>query len=70
MIQVANVAELMEEYTVLLARVLQHLFHDAPFPRRDRPQWILVGSFGIVGSRQRLVETHVMLMYLVPVHLP
>ncbi|KAI9174565.1 hypothetical protein LWI28_019312 [Acer negundo] len=34
--QVANVAELMEEYTVLLARVLQHLFHDAPFPRRVR----------------------------------
>ncbi|KAJ9706418.1 hypothetical protein PVL29_001766 [Vitis rotundifolia] len=36
MILVAIVAELMEEYTALLARVLEHLFHDAPFPRRIR----------------------------------
>lgn len=36
MILVAIVAELMEEYTALLARVLEHLFHDAPFPRRVR----------------------------------
>ncbi|XP_021900394.1 uncharacterized protein LOC110816490 [Carica papaya] len=36
MILVAIMAELMEEYTVLLARVLEHMFHEAPFPRRIR----------------------------------
>nr|GMC99842.1 uncharacterized protein LOC110655246 [Ipomoea batatas] len=38
MILVATVAELLEEYTVLLARVLQHVFNEAPlpFPRRVR----------------------------------
>ncbi|CAL5055223.1 unnamed protein product [Urochloa decumbens] len=36
MILVAIVAELMEEYTVLVARVLEHLLHGAPFPRRMR----------------------------------
>ncbi|KAG2680608.1 hypothetical protein I3843_11G107000 [Carya illinoinensis] len=36
MILVAIVAEMMQEYTVLLARVLEHLFHSVPFPRRVR----------------------------------
>lgn len=36
MILVATVAELMEEYTVLVARVMEHVFHTAPFPRRVR----------------------------------
>nr|CAB3447528.1 unnamed protein product [Digitaria exilis] len=36
MILVAIVAELMEEYTALVARVLEHLLHGAPFPRRMR----------------------------------
>ncbi|XP_068651185.1 uncharacterized protein [Aristolochia californica] len=36
MILVAIVAELLEEYTVLLARVLEQFFHEAPFPRRMR----------------------------------
>ncbi|XP_077247479.1 uncharacterized protein LOC143887248 [Tasmannia lanceolata] len=36
MILVAIVAELLEEYTMLLARVLEELFRDAPFPRRMR----------------------------------
>ncbi|KAG6636398.1 hypothetical protein CIPAW_11G108500 [Carya illinoinensis] len=36
MILVAIVAEMMQEYTVLLARVLEHLFHSVPFPRRLR----------------------------------
>ncbi|OEL36935.1 hypothetical protein BAE44_0002046 [Dichanthelium oligosanthes] len=36
MILVAIVAELMEEYTVLVARVLEQLLHGAPFPRRMR----------------------------------
>ncbi|PON37742.1 hypothetical protein PanWU01x14_317790 [Parasponia andersonii] len=36
MILVAVVAELMEEYTALLARILEHVFHSAPFPVRVR----------------------------------
>ncbi|KAJ9148180.1 hypothetical protein P3X46_030260 [Hevea brasiliensis] len=36
MILVAIVAELLEEYTALLARVLEHMFNEAPFPRRVR----------------------------------
>ena len=36
MILVAIVAELMEEYTVLVARVLEQLLRGAPFPRRMR----------------------------------
>ncbi|KAL0395072.1 UNVERIFIED_CONTAM: hypothetical protein Slati_4473400 [Sesamum latifolium] len=38
MILVAIVAELLEEYTVVVARVLEHMLQDAPlpFPRRVR----------------------------------
>ncbi|XP_038680167.1 uncharacterized protein LOC119981186 [Tripterygium wilfordii] len=36
MILVAMLAELLEEYTALLARVLEHIVQDAPFPRRVR----------------------------------
>lgn len=36
MILVAVVAELLEEYTALVARVLEQLLTDAPFPRRMR----------------------------------
>ncbi|KMZ69238.1 hypothetical protein ZOSMA_21G00920 [Zostera marina] len=36
MILVAIVAELLEEYTVLVARVLEQILQDAPFPRRMR----------------------------------
>ncbi|XP_062222426.1 uncharacterized protein LOC133921525 [Phragmites australis] len=36
MILVAIVAELLEEYTVLVARVREQLLHGAPFPRRVR----------------------------------
>ncbi|KAL5719247.1 hypothetical protein ACHQM5_012051 [Ranunculus cassubicifolius] len=36
MIMVAIMAEMMAEYTVLLGRVLEQVFHDAPFPRRMR----------------------------------
>ncbi|KAF9667085.1 hypothetical protein SADUNF_Sadunf16G0296300 [Salix dunnii] len=36
MILVAIVAGLMEEYTALLTRVLEHLLTDAPFPGRVR----------------------------------
>ncbi|KAL5766124.1 hypothetical protein ACOSP7_016741 [Xanthoceras sorbifolium] len=48
MILIANVAELMEEYTVLLARVLEHLFHDAPFPRRAR--FLILSRLPFVSS--------------------
>ncbi|RDX96259.1 hypothetical protein CR513_21106, partial [Mucuna pruriens] len=34
MILVATVAEVLEEYTVLLARVVEQLFRSAPVPRR------------------------------------
>lgn len=33
---VAIMAEIMEEYTAVLARVLEHLFYEAPLPRRVR----------------------------------
>ncbi|KAK6945917.1 hypothetical protein RJ641_013461 [Dillenia turbinata] len=36
MLMVAILAELLEEYTVILARVLEHMFLEAPFPRRVR----------------------------------
>ena len=36
MILVGIVAELLEEYTALVARVLEQLLTDAPFPRRMR----------------------------------
>ncbi|KAI4370828.1 hypothetical protein MLD38_019133 [Melastoma candidum] len=36
MILVALVAEIMEEYTAVLARIVEHIFHDAPVPRRIR----------------------------------
>ncbi|XP_012086561.1 uncharacterized protein LOC105645553 [Jatropha curcas] len=36
MILVAIVAELLEEYTAVLARMLEHMFNEAPFPRRIR----------------------------------
>ncbi|KAL6280751.1 hypothetical protein ACE6H2_017632 [Prunus campanulata] len=48
MILVAGVAELMEEYTFLLARVLEHLFHSAPFPRRVR--FLILRSLPFVSS--------------------
>ncbi|XP_044476683.1 uncharacterized protein LOC123204167 [Mangifera indica] len=48
MILVAIFAELIEEYTVLLARLLEHLFHDAPFPRRVR--FLILRSLPFVSS--------------------
>ncbi|XP_015870407.1 uncharacterized protein LOC107407619 [Ziziphus jujuba] len=36
MILVAIMAELLEEYTALLARMLEHMFQSAPFPGRVR----------------------------------
>ncbi|KAH7839657.1 hypothetical protein Vadar_006939 [Vaccinium darrowii] len=41
MILVAIVAEMLEEYTMLLGRVLEHMFHEVPlpFPRRRLSLW-------------------------------
>ncbi|KAI6701913.1 hypothetical protein NL676_011049 [Syzygium grande] len=36
MMMVAIMAEIMEEYTAVLTRVLEHLFYEAPLPRRVR----------------------------------
>ncbi|TYJ46226.1 hypothetical protein E1A91_A02G105900v1 [Gossypium mustelinum] len=53
MILVANLAELMEEYMLLLARVLEHLFHEAPFPRRVR--FLILRNLPFVSSTPRLL---------------
>ncbi|EOY23805.1 hypothetical protein QUC31_008440 [Theobroma cacao] len=54
MILVAIVAELMEEYMVLLARVLEHLLHEAPFPRRIR--FLILRSLPFVSSTPPLLR--------------
>ncbi|KMS98124.1 hypothetical protein BVRB_4g095690 [Beta vulgaris subsp. vulgaris] len=36
MMLVSVVAEMLEEYTVVLTRVLEHLFNEVPLPRRIR----------------------------------
>ncbi|KAL0696090.1 hypothetical protein Bca4012_063270 [Brassica carinata] len=36
MLLVTVLAEMLKEYTVVLAEVLEHLFSQAPFPRRIR----------------------------------
>ncbi|XP_078448115.1 uncharacterized protein LOC144716749 [Wolffia australiana] len=36
MILVSVLADLLEEYMVLVARVMEQMLHDAPFPRRMR----------------------------------
>ncbi|XVE64561.1 hypothetical protein DITRI_Ditri07aG0110200 [Diplodiscus trichospermus] len=53
MFLVAIVAEMMEEYTVLLARVLEHLLHEAPFPRRIR--FLILRSLPFVSSSPPLL---------------
>ena len=51
MIMVAVVAELMEEYTVLLSRVLEHMFHSAPFPGRVR--FLILRNLPFVSDTSR-----------------
>lgn len=53
MIQVAVVAGLMEEYTVLLARLLEQMLHEAPFPRRMR--FLILRSLPFVYSTPLLI---------------
>ncbi|KAL9225503.1 hypothetical protein vseg_001419 [Gypsophila vaccaria] len=36
MMLVSVVAEMLEEYTAVISRVLEHILNDAPFPRRIR----------------------------------
>ncbi|XP_020259444.1 uncharacterized protein LOC109835872 [Asparagus officinalis] len=52
MILVAVVAELLEEYTVLVARVLEQLLYDAPFPRRMR--FLMLRSLPFASSPRPL----------------
>ncbi|PKU81710.1 uncharacterized protein LOC110097341 [Dendrobium catenatum] len=54
MILVAIVAELLEEYTVLLARVLEHLLNEAPFPRRMR--FLILRSLSFASTPRRNPE--------------
>ncbi|XVF51167.1 hypothetical protein PTKIN_Ptkin04bG0162500 [Pterospermum kingtungense] len=54
MIMVAIVAELMQEYTALLAGVLQHLFHEAPLPRRIR--FLILRRLPFVSSTPHLLR--------------
>ncbi|KAH1107422.1 hypothetical protein J1N35_011190 [Gossypium stocksii] len=53
MILVAIVAELIEEYTVLLCRLVEHLFHEAPFPRRIR--FLILSSLPVAFSTPPLL---------------
>ncbi|KAG8486022.1 hypothetical protein CXB51_019398 [Gossypium anomalum] len=55
MILVAIVADLMEEYTVLLCRLVEHLFHEAPFPRRIR--FLILSSLPVASSTPSLLPT-------------
>ncbi|MBA0881800.1 hypothetical protein Goshw_002694, partial [Gossypium schwendimanii] len=55
MIQVAVVAGLMEEYTVLLARLLEQMLHEAPFPRRMR--FLILRSLPFVYSTPLLIPS-------------
>ncbi|XP_022736954.1 uncharacterized protein LOC111289865 [Durio zibethinus] len=54
MILIAVLTELMEEYTVLLARVLEHLFNEVPFPRRIR--FLILRSLPFVSSTPPLLR--------------
>nr|XP_016505830.1 PREDICTED: uncharacterized protein LOC107823659 [Nicotiana tabacum] len=50
MIPVAIMAELLEEYTVLLARVLEHMFQQAPLPFPRRVRFLILRSLPFASS--------------------
>ncbi|KAG8484238.1 hypothetical protein CXB51_022742 [Gossypium anomalum] len=52
---VAVVAGLMEEYTVLLARLIEQMLHEAPFPRRMR--FLILRSLPFVYSTPLLIQS-------------
>jgi len=53
MILVSIVAEVLEEYTVLLARVVEQVFRSAPVPRRVR--FLILRTLPFVSSRPRTI---------------
>ncbi|RYR36217.1 hypothetical protein HN51_057477 [Arachis hypogaea] len=54
MILVAIVAEVLEEYTALLARVVEQVFRSAPVPRRVR--FLILHSLPFTSSHPRTVH--------------
>ncbi|PNX84054.1 hypothetical protein L195_g040107 [Trifolium pratense] len=54
MILVAIVAEVMEEYTALLSRVVEQVFRSAPVPRRVR--LLILRSLPFVSSQPRRIQ--------------
>ncbi|KAK4259560.1 hypothetical protein QN277_005881 [Acacia crassicarpa] len=53
MILVATVAEVLEEYTAVLASVVEQVFRSAPVPRRVR--FLILHSLPYSSSRPRLL---------------
>ncbi|XLR46121.1 hypothetical protein S83_030781, partial [Arachis hypogaea] len=53
MILVAIVAEVLEEYTALLARVVEQVFRSAPVPRRVR--FLILHSLPFTSSHPRTI---------------
>ncbi|XP_028755705.1 uncharacterized protein LOC114715060 [Neltuma alba] len=53
MILVAIVAEVLEEYTAVLARVVEQVFRSAPVPRRVR--FLILHSLPFTSSRPGLL---------------
>ncbi|XP_073047049.1 uncharacterized protein [Primulina eburnea] len=51
MILVAIVAELLEEYTLMVARVLEHVFQDVPLPFPRRVRFLILRSLPYVSHR-------------------
>ncbi|QCD76877.1 uncharacterized protein LOC114188769 [Vigna unguiculata] len=53
MILVSIVAEVLEEYTALLARVVEQVFRSAPIPRRVR--FLILRTLPFVSSHPRTI---------------
>ncbi|KAF7840342.1 uncharacterized protein G2W53_002640 [Senna tora] len=53
MILVAIVAEVLEEYTAVLARVVEQVFRSVPVPRRVR--FLILHRLPFASSRPRIV---------------
>ncbi|XP_027339597.1 uncharacterized protein LOC113853261 [Abrus precatorius] len=56
MILVAIVAEVLEEYTALLARVVEQVFRSAPVPRQFR--FLILRSLPFVSSYPSRTQLH------------
>ncbi|CAL0308986.1 unnamed protein product [Lupinus luteus] len=55
MILVAIVAEMMEEYTVVVSRVVEQMFRFAPIPRRVR--FLILHNLPYTSSRPTNIPT-------------